>query len=110
GDQVISVKHLGGVVIGDSCKAADHVHVAHAVKIGYGALIAANACINGNVHIGDDAWIGPGSTLSNGITIGNHARISIGSVVTKDVGDGKTVSGNFAIDHEKFIDFVKSIR
>ena len=30
--------------------------------------------------------------------------------VTKDLEDNAKVSGNFAIDHSKFLDFIKSIR
>lgn len=60
--------------------------------------------------IGDNVWIGPGVTITNGIEVGNKASISIGSVVTKSVNDGSTVTGNFAIDHSKFIEHMKTIR
>jgi len=66
--------------------------------------------ISGNVRVGNDVWIGPSAAISNGITIGDNCWVSLGSVVTKDVQAGSRVSGNFAIDHEKFIQFIKSIR
>jgi UDP-3-O-[3-hydroxymyristoyl] glucosamine N-acyltransferase len=44
------------------------------------------------------------------LTIGKKASISLGSVVTKDVKEGNRVSGNFAIDHDRFIAFIRSIR
>ncbi|MGI6668026.1 MAG: UDP-3-O-(3-hydroxymyristoyl)glucosamine N-acyltransferase [Acetivibrionales bacterium] len=114
GDVVISVKHAGKVVIGDNVeiqsnccidkaifeeatiigeytKLDNFVHVAHNVKIGKRCLVAANAVISGYTEIGDDVWIGPSSTISNFISVGNRARITIGSVITKNVKEGEVV-------------------
>ena len=44
------------------------------------------------------------------IDIGKGARVNIGSVATRDVEPGKAVTGNFAIDHDRFISNLKSIR
>jgi UDP-3-O-[3-hydroxymyristoyl] glucosamine N-acyltransferase len=66
--------------------------------------------IAGSVDIGEDVWIGPSAVISSGIRIGDRAAITLGSVVTRSVEAGKRVSGNFAIDHERFIQFLKSIR
>lgn len=96
--------------IGDNTKLDNLVHVAHGVKIGKRCMIAASAMIAGSATIGDDVWIGPGSSISNQITIGDNASITIGSVVTKNVNPGQKVTGNFAIDHEKYISFLKTIR
>lgn len=127
------VKHVGGVVIGknveiqyNSCidkaiypwddtiigdftKIDNLVHIGHAVKIGKRSMIVANSGIGGRVMIGDDAWIGFGAIIRNGITIGNKARINMGSVVTKSVDNNTHVSGNFAIEHDKYIKHVKEI-
>lgn len=84
------------------------VHIAHAVKIGRGSMIVAQSGIGGRVEIGDNAWIGFGATIRNGITIGAGSRVNMGAVVTKSVPDGTAVSGNFAMPHDKFIDFVRS--
>ncbi len=73
-------------------------------------MIVAGSAIGGRTIVGDDVWIGINSTISNGLTIGDNCRISLGSVVTQSVAAGKTVTGNFAIDHKKFIEFIKSIR
>lgn len=131
GDKIISVKHLGGVIIEDNVEIQYHgginkalypwdntvigeyskidmyVHIAHGVKIGKRNYIVANTGIGGRVTIGDDCWIGFGATIRNGITISNKARVNMGSVVTKDVGEGQSVSGNFAIEHSKFMDLLK---
>jgi len=127
GDEILSVAHLGGVGIGndveiqqlcaidraifpwdntvidDYSKTDNHVHIAHAVKIKKRTLITAGALISGRTNLGNDVWIGPGATVINGITVGDNARISIGAVATRSVSNNKTVTGNFAIDHEKFI-------
>jgi UDP-3-O-[3-hydroxymyristoyl] glucosamine N-acyltransferase len=64
----------------------------------------------GSVRLGNDVWIGPNSTISNGVTVGDGAKVSLGAVVTRDVPAGARVTGNFAVDHEKFLGFLKSIR
>ena len=58
--------------------------------------------------VGDDVWIGVNATVSNRIKIGKGARVSLGSVVTKDVPAGQTVTGNFAIDHARFMKNLKA--
>ncbi len=66
--------------------------------------------VAGSAKIGDDVWIGPSASVSSGVEIGDGASITLGSVVTKNVAPGQRVTGNFAIDHDKFIAFLKTIR
>jgi len=133
GDKRVFVPHAGGVFIGDrveiqanTCvvkaifendtyigedtKVDNLVHIAHGVKIGKKCFIVANALLGGNSTLGDNVWVGPSATVSSYIKIGDDAYITLGSVVTKDVPAQAKVSGNFAIDHGKFIEFIKSIR
>ena len=132
GQEVLPIVHAGGVLIhrgvelqancsvsksvfggfteiGEYSKLDNLVHVAHNCKIGNRCLIAACAMIAGSARIGDDVWIGPSASISSEITVGDGASVTLGSVVTKDVPPGKRVTGNFAIDHEKFISFLKKI-
>jgi maltose O-acetyltransferase len=51
------------------------------------------------VRIGSDVWIGGGAIILPGVTIGDGALIGAGSVVTRDVGAGTTVTGNPARPH-----------
>jgi maltose O-acetyltransferase len=51
------------------------------------------------VRIGSDVWIGGGAIILPGLTIGDGAVIGAGSVVTRDVGAGQTVTGNPARAH-----------
>jgi UDP-3-O-[3-hydroxymyristoyl] glucosamine N-acyltransferase len=97
-------------IIGKNTKLDDLVFIAHDVKIGERCLIVAHAMIAGLVTIGDDVWIGPGALISDELTIGDKAYITIGAVVTKDVLPCQHVTGNFAIEHMKFIDNLRKIR
>ena len=112
----IRLPHLGGVVIGNdvevgSCvtiargtidntcidnmvKIDDHVFIAHNVLIGARSILVAGCEVSGSVQIGEDCWIGPLSTIRDGVIIGRKSIVGMGAVVTKNVGDNKTVAGN----------------
>jgi UDP-3-O-[3-hydroxymyristoyl] glucosamine N-acyltransferase len=96
--------------IGDECKFDNLVHVAHAVKMGRRCRFAANAMLCGSVQLGDDVWVGPSVTISSEIIVGDGANLSIGAVVTKNVPPKARVTGNFAIPHDRFMQFIRSIR
>lgn len=90
-------------VIGRETKLDALVHYAHGVQCGRRCLIVANAMIAGHVTIGNDVWIGPSASIANRLTIGDGAFVTMGSVVTKDVGEGQKVTGNFAVPHNVFL-------
>ncbi len=46
------------------------------------------------VRIGRNVWIGGGAIILPGVTIGDDAIVGAGGVVTRDVPDGVTVTGN----------------
>jgi len=100
----------GCTEIGEDTKIDNLVQVAHHVKLGKRNRVAAGAMIGGSVETGDDIWIGPMVSISHMLHVSDRARLIMGAVVTQDVAAGARLSGNFAIDHEKFIAFVKSIR
>lgn len=97
-------------IIGDCCRIDNLVHIAHGVKLGRGVFLVAGSLIGGRTVIGDHTWIGVGATVSNGLRVGKSARVNIGAVATRDVDDEVSVTGNFAIEHKKFIQFIRSIR
>ena len=131
GERILAVEHSGGVkigqnveiqynscidraiypwdntVIGDYVKIDNLVHIAHAVKIESNVMIAACSLIGGRVHIKNNVWVGASVTISNGLSVGRNSRVNIGAVATKNVDDGKSVTGNFAISHDKFISNLK---
>ena len=100
----------GWTSLGDETKLDNLVHIAHDVTVGRRCLIAASAMVAGSATIGDDVWIGPGACISNGVKVADNAKISLGSVVIADVGEGERVSGNFAVSHRKFAKFIAAMR
>lgn len=100
---IVKATFGGFTTLSDNVKIDSHVHIAHDVQVGKNTSIAASSFIAGNVFIGEGTFVGPNSTISNGIEIGDNAWITIGSNVIDNVGPGKKVSGNFAIDHNKFL-------
>jgi UDP-3-O-[3-hydroxymyristoyl] glucosamine N-acyltransferase len=108
---VIDRAVFGGFTeIGEETKIDNLVHIAHNVRIGKRCLIVALSMLGGSVTIGDDVFVGPSAVIRPEVRIGPGAVVSMGSVVTKDVEPGQKVTGNFALDHQKFIEFIKSIR
>ena len=100
----------GETTVGEETVADNLVYIAHDVQIGRRVQICALVNILGRVEIGDEAYIGPSSVVINGAKIGKKAKISIGAVVTRDVPAGETVTGNFAVPHERFLTHIRSIR
>lgn len=85
---------LGNTVIEDHAKVDDHVHVAHNVHIGVGAMVVACAELSGGVVLGRGSWIGPNASVIQQKRIGEGALVGIGANVLKDVPAGATVAGN----------------
>lgn len=96
-------------LIGENCKISHYVHVCHNSRIGKNTLVAGHTNI-GSAEIGENCYIHPSCTIQYGLKIGNNVTITIGSVVTKNIEDNKRVSGFWAVDHEKWVNFIKSIR
>ena len=94
-------------IIGRHCKIDAFVYIGHGTVIGERTLLLAGAMVPGNCVIGSNCWIGVNATISNQIHIEEKSRVSLGAVATKDVPAGQTVTGNFAIDHKKFLSNLK---
>jgi UDP-3-O-[3-hydroxymyristoyl] glucosamine N-acyltransferase len=73
-------------------------------------MIAANAVVAGSSVLGERVWVGPSATISNGLTVGDDASISLGAVVTRDVAPRARMTGNFAVEHERFLAFLRTMR
>lgn len=85
---------LADTVLRRGCKTDDHVHIAHNVEVGEGALLTACAEISGGVKIGRRVWLGPNVSIMNQIAIGDDAFLGLGAVVTKSVPEKTVVAGN----------------
>lgn len=95
-------------ILSNGVKIDQLVLVGHGTYIGPRTFVVGASMICGKCTIGKDAWLGANVTISNRIKIGDSARVSLGAVVTKDVPAGQTVSGNFAIDHRRFLQNLKA--
>lgn len=94
-------------IIGKNSKIYNLVHIAHDSKIGENTFITAGVIICGRVKVGKNSYLGPNCTVKNGLILGENSKVSMGAVVTKNVGDNETVTGNFAIAHSKFLKLFK---
>ena len=86
------------------------VYIAHGAHIGAQSFICAGARIMGHAFIEKSVFIGPGVVVSSRVLIGEDARVSLGAIVTRNIGGNEHVSGNFAIPHELFIERLKNSR
>lgn len=94
--------------IGEHSKIDNLVHIGADVIIGKRNLIIASSVIGEGSKIGDDARVGPNTLISNNITIGDEAYITLGSIITKNVKEGKVMIGDCAIGRKQFFSFVKA--
>lgn len=85
------------------------IHIAHDCVLGRDSTVVACAEISGRCELGERAYIGPNACLRNGVTVGRDAKVSMGAVVTRDVPDDAVVSGNFAVPHLDWLNFVKTL-
>lgn len=111
GVEICAMSHVAGAPLPSDttrlkrdCKLDAMVHVGHGTTVGERAELPAGAQVAGNCVIGDDAWIGVNATVANRIKIGNGGRVSLGAVVTKNVAENQTVTGNFAVEHCRFVE------
>ena len=82
------------VRIGEACIVNTGSIIEHETILGNGVHVAPGATLAGCVSIGDFTMIGAGAIILPHIKIGGDVIVGPGSVVTKDIPDGKVVSGN----------------
>jgi UDP-3-O-[3-hydroxymyristoyl] glucosamine N-acyltransferase len=89
--------------IGAGCRVGNHAFISHNARLGERTVVGHGAVVNGNVVVGRDCWIGPGAVVSHCVRVGDGARVSLGAAVVRDVPPGQQVSGNFAMEHRRFL-------
>lgn len=99
----------GDTIIGDNTKIDNGVIIGHDTQIGKNCTVAGNALFAGGVCIEDNTFVGVSAAVSPGVKLGENAKVSSGAIVTKDVSANTHVSGNFAVEHSKYIAHIKEI-
>lgn len=103
----ISAGSGGDIIIDDYVKLDAMVHIGHDVHLHKNTEITAGVVVGGFVDAGADTYMGINSVVRNRLTLGKGSRVSMGAVVTRSVEDNQTVTGNFAVDHKRFITELK---
>lgn len=93
--------------IGAGAFVGNLVNVGHNVTIESGAVVLTGAILGGRAHITSTACINLGAIIRPGVRVAG--TVQMGAVVTQDVPEGVTVSGNFAVEHELQIGHVKRL-
>jgi len=68
--------------------------VAHDAIIGESTILSPHVMISGSVLCGKSVFAGAGVIVTQGVQIGDFAKLSVGSVVFKDVPSGHLAHGN----------------
>lgn len=84
---------IGETRISAGAKIDNLVQIAHGVRIGRRALLAAQVGIAGSTVVGDDVVMAGQSGAAGHLEIGARVAVSAKSAVTKDVGEGQHVAG-----------------
>lgn len=98
---------FSNTILEQEVKVDNLVHIGHDVKVGEKTFITAGVILAGRVKIGKNSYLGPNCTIRNGMKLGEYSKVTMGSVVIKDVGENQVVTGNFAIPHNKFLKLFK---
>ena len=104
---IISMKHMGNVVIDDavsidpysvvhratidstilgaSTKIGTHCNIGHNVVIGKECFLTPRVCIGGSAKLGDNCWLGMGTVIQDNIQIYSDVKTGVGALVVKDI-------------------------
>lgn len=99
----------GSTIIGENTKIDNNCLIGHDSVIGQDVIIAAGTTLAGGVELGNRCFLGVGVTIAPFVKCGEDVTLSAGAVATKSIPSGIHASGNFAINHEKYVSFIKSI-
>ena len=92
---------IDATIIEDNVKIDNLSHIAHNCKIHANTLITAGVIFCGGVEVGRNSWIAPNSSIHQQLKIGEQCTVGMGSVVLRNVKNGRTVFGNPAIKVEQ---------
>lgn len=89
---VIQAYRIGcGVTLGDFVS-VNSSYLMSGAKVGSFSTTTGFTVVE-NATVGERVYIGSHAVITHGVTVGDDARVSVGSIVMKDVPDGATVFG-----------------
>ena len=93
---------LGATRVGRGSKIDDLVMIAHGVRLGRRALLAAQSGIAGSARLGEDATLAGQAGVAGHLQLGHGVVVGAKSAVFADVADGAFVAGVPAVDHRRW--------
>jgi UDP-3-O-[3-hydroxymyristoyl] glucosamine N-acyltransferase len=93
---------LGTTRIGAGSKIDDLVMIAHGVRLGPRALVAAQSGIAGSARLGANATLAGQAGVAGHLDLGDRVTVAAKSAVFGDLEDGAFVAGTPAIDHRRW--------
>ena len=93
---------IDSTIIGKNSMIDNLVHIAHNVRVGENACIAAQSGFSGSIIIGKNLIAGGQSGFAGHLKIGDNVVVAAKSGVTKNIDDNSTVAGFPAIDIKKW--------
>ncbi|WP_299427332.1 UDP-3-O-(3-hydroxymyristoyl)glucosamine N-acyltransferase [uncultured Meiothermus sp.] len=87
---VVQRSVVGETRIGTNSKIGDLTSIGHNVQIGKGVVMVGSSAIGGSSVVEDDVLMGGWVVLSDHVRVGKGARLTGGSVVSKQVPPGET--------------------
>ncbi len=94
---------FGATVLERGVKLDNHVHIGHNCRIGENTVIVAQVGISGSVEIGKNCVLAGHSGVVDHVRIGDGVTVMMKSAVSKDVPSHSVVSGQPAMDHQKWM-------
>jgi UDP-3-O-[3-hydroxymyristoyl] glucosamine N-acyltransferase len=93
---------MDDTVIGAGSKIDDLVMVAHGVRLGRGALLAAQTGIAGSTRVGEFCTFAGQSGVAGHLTLGDKTVVAAKSAALSDFPTGGIVAGIPAVDHRQW--------
>lgn len=82
------------VTVGNNSVIERNSALGHDVTVGEHSVISARTFVAGHTVVGNAVLIGAGALIKDRITIKDHSVVAIGSVVIRNVKEGKIIMGN----------------
>lgn len=89
--------------LNSNCYIETGVVIAHNSNIGNNTIVLAQSQVCGSTVVGNNVRINPQAIISNCLEVEDNVTVTIGSVVVNNVKKCQKVSGNFAVEHGKFL-------